>query len=260
MKVGGRYHASMSETTPADDAKITGSHVDELASVDAGDYWWYAVREEHVAAALSRRAAGGDLRLLDFGCGPGGAFGRLTARLAPARALGVDGTAAAIEVARGRGLDVQLADVEQPLALPFQPNAITALDVLEHLDDPVAALRHLAHAAAADARLVVTVPAHRWLWSSWDTAAGHRRRYTRPLLRAHLEQGGWTPVRCRHVFSWCVPPAWWQRVVRREVGGVEFPPVSPLLNRLMRAAGRAERLVGAPLPFGTSLIAVASRR
>jgi hypothetical protein len=63
----------------------------------------------------------------------------------------------------------------------------------------------------------------------------------------------------RHLFSYCVPPAWWQRRVLRRVQAVEFPPVSALTNRLLAFAGSLERMVGNPMPFGTSLTAIARR-
>lgn len=238
-----------------DRREITSDHVAQLSAADTSGYWWYAVRQAHVEAAL--RGLDGPLDLLDLGCGAGGVLDSLRRSLSPRRSYGLDGTQEAVDVARSRGLDAAYADFRQPLELPFAPTAVTCLDVLEHLEDPVLALRHLGQVAAPGARLVVTVPAMPSLHSAWDDACGHFRRYTPSLLREHLRAGGWRPERVRHAFSYCVPPAWWQRRVTKAVQEVEFPPVSPLMNRLLTWAGQAERLVGAPLPFGTSLVALA---
>ena len=97
------------------------------------------------------------------------------------------------------------------------------------------------------------------LFSKWDELSGHYRRYTRPLLRAQLSESGWTPHAVRYIFSYCAPPAWFQRRLLRRVNKFEFPNVSPLLNGAMTVAGHVERWVGSPLPFGTSLLAVARR-
>ena len=123
----------------------------------------------------------------------------------------------------------------------------------------VAALAALAQACAPDALLVVTVPAMPSLTSRWDEVSGHRRRYTRGLLRRHLREGGWTPGRTRYLFAYAVPPVWVQRRLLRRVQEFEFPDVSPLVNRLLTAAGAVERALGCPFPFGTSLLAVARR-
>jgi SAM-dependent methyltransferase len=237
--------------------EITEEHVECLTAADTGGYWWYEVRLAHVRDALS--GLRGELRYLDFGCGTGGVLRVVMRDFAPRLALGIDGTQEAVEVAHGRGLPVRLADFRRPIELPFHPNAITCLDVLEHLEDPVAALRHLATVASHDALLVVTVPAMPLLHSRWDDLCGHHRRYTRRLLLEHLRAGGWAPSRMRHLFSYCVPPAFVQRRVLRRVPQVEFPPVSRPMNAALTWAGRVEKRLGCPLPFGTSLVALARR-
>ncbi len=241
----------------AADEEVTAGHVEQLASADMSDYWWYAVRQAHVEGEL-RRTKGDRLdAYLDFGCGTGGVMHALVGTFAPDRALGLDGTRGAVEIGASRGLDVRYADFRQPLELPFAPSAVTCLDVLEHLEDPVLALRHLREASAPDVVLVATVPAMPSLHSAWDDACGHHRRYTRELLLEHLALGGWRADRVRHAFSYCVPPAWWQRTVVKQVQEMEFPPVSPLMNRLLTWAGAFERTIGSPFPFGTSLLATA---
>lgn len=238
-------------------SEITDEHVATLSAADTSGYWWYAVRQAHVNAALASIDA--PLRYLDFGCGAGGVLASVIERFGPEQAHGLDGTQAAVDVALERGLPAEYADFRAPLSLPFAPNAVTCLDVLEHLEDPVIALRHLAADTTDDATLIVTVPAMPSLHSAWDDLCGHFRRYTRATLVEHLEAGGWRPARVRHAFAYCVPPAWWQRRVTKAVQEVEFPPVSPLVNRALTVAGTVERWLGCPMPFGTSLVAVARK-
>ena len=237
---------------------ITTEHVSELTRLGLR-YWWYAVRRGHVDAELRRLPQRDRLAYLDFGCGPGIVTEHVIERFRPVHALGLDGTRAALADASVRGVPVEFCDLQKPLAVPFAPNAVTALDVLEHLDEPARALRHLAAVAAPDVALVVTVPSMPSLHSRWDELAGHRRRYTRALLARHLAEGGFTPVRIRHFFSYCVPFAWLERRLLRRVREFEFPRVSRPTNAALTLAGHVERAVGCPLPFGTSLLAVARR-
>ncbi len=238
--------------------EISQRHVSEISRLGP-DYWWYAVRRAHVDRVLRRRRAEGKLAFLDFGCGPGAFTSHVNAAFDPDHCLGLDGTDEAVAVARSRGLPVRFADFRQPLELPFAPNAITCLDVLEHLDDPELSLRNLAAAAAADAVLLVSVPAMPSLFSRWDEVSGHRRRYTRRLLTRQLSENGWKPQRVRYIFSYCVVPAWLERRVLQRVQEFEFPRVSRLTNALLTLAGQAELAVGSPCPFGTSLFAIAMR-
>ena len=238
--------------------EISDAHVATIGAADLSGYWWYAVRQGHVQEALAPLLSRGELRYLDLGCGTGGVMSAVIASLQPRLALGLDGTQAAVDMACSRGLPARHADFREPLQIPFRPNAISCLDVLEHLEDPVLALRHLADVASPDAVLVVTVPAMPSLHSRWDDLCGHHRRYTRALLGQHLRDGGWRCGRMRHFFSYCVPPAWVQRSLLKRVQEVEFPPVSPLANRVLTWAGRLERGLGSPLPFGTSLVATAT--
>lgn len=63
-------------------------------------------------------------------------------------------------------------------------DAILYLDVLEHIEDDRAELRHAAARLRPGGSLVVLAPAHPWLFSAFDRAIGHFRRYTRASLRA----------------------------------------------------------------------------
>lgn len=238
--------------------EISARHVEMLEAADQSDYWWYVVRFAHVRSALAA-APREDLRYLDVGCGTGGVLRAVMKELRPRLALGLDGTQDAVEIAQRRGLPARLADFRKPLEMAFRPNALSCLDVLEHLEDPVLVLRSAAAVSDPGATLVVTVPAMPSLHSRWDELAGHHRRYTRALLGVHLREGGWRVVRCRHFFSYCVPPAWVQRRVLRRVPEMEFPQVSRPMNAALSWAGRVERALGCPLPFGTSLVAVAKR-
>jgi 2-polyprenyl-3-methyl-5-hydroxy-6-metoxy-1,4-benzoquinol methylase len=82
---------------------------------------------------------------------------------------------------------------------------VCLLDVIEHFQDPVdVLLRETTRVLAPDGRLVVSVPAHQWLWSAFDDRVGHVRRYTRAALRADLAAVGFGPLLLTHIVSWLV--------------------------------------------------------
>ncbi len=92
--------------------------------------------------------------------------------------------------------------------MPFDDGSfdlLLATDVIEHLDDDVAALAELRRVAAPGARLLVTVPAYRWLWGPHDEAHHHKRRYTLTRLRSSLAAGGWRPLTATYFITLLLP-------------------------------------------------------
>jgi SAM-dependent methyltransferase len=63
-------------------------------------------------------------------------------------------------------------------------DAILYLDVLEHIEDDAAEMRRAAEHLNPGGCLIVLAPAHQWLYTPFDQAIGHFRRYTRKTLAA----------------------------------------------------------------------------
>jgi 2-polyprenyl-3-methyl-5-hydroxy-6-metoxy-1,4-benzoquinol methylase len=70
-----------------------------------------------------------------------------------------------------------------------QFDAILYIDVIEHIEDDAAELRRAYARLAPGGALLIVVPAHQWLFSPFDQAIGHFRRYSRPMLRRALPAG-----------------------------------------------------------------------
>ena len=75
-----------------------------------------------------------------------------------------------------------------PAHRPF--DLILMCDVLEHIDDDDAALIGARRALRPGGHLLITVPAHPSLWSDFDVASHHFRRYDEPTLRSTIERAG----------------------------------------------------------------------
>lgn len=63
-------------------------------------------------------------------------------------------------------------------------DAILYIDVLEHIEDDAAELQRAASHLSPDGALIVLSPAHPWLFTPFDRAIGHFRRYTKASLKA----------------------------------------------------------------------------
>jgi dolichyl-phosphate beta-glucosyltransferase len=233
-----------------------------LAEADRS-HWWFRSKAALVATALRRTVRPRDERgwLVDIGGGAGG----VTALLGwpPDRVAVLEGNhALARQAHRSHGLAALRALVDHAPVGDGAAEVVCLLDVLEHLHDPSAALRETHRVLAPDGRLVVTVPAHRWLWSAADEQLGHVKRYTRLALATELVASGFEPMLVTHVFSWLVPPVFVTRKLRSS-GSSELglDRTSVALDKAAMALTYAERhLLGrVRLPFGTSILCVAVR-
>ncbi len=238
-------------------------HLDELARVEA-TYWWHVAKRALLADLLHRFAPPPGL-LVEGGVGAG-----LTLRACRDQGYevaGLDLVPEAVAHAAALGLsEVRCQDLHAPWPVPAgRARAVVLLDVLEHLEDPVTVLRHAAAVLAQDGIVVISVPALPVLYGPWDRALGHRRRYTRPTLRAEARAAGF---QVRWISFWnafSLPPAVLVRATERARGsrtGTAFPRVPAPVQRVLVAAAAAERRVlrVRTLPAGLSLAAVLAAR
>jgi len=228
-----------------------------------GRHWWFLGRRRLFLRLLEQELPAGRLDILDFGCGTG-AFLEHLERFGAVSAVDSDPSAVAFCHARGRG-EVQLVPPGTPL--PFADDAfdlVTTLDVIEHVDDDVAALAELRRVLRPGGRLLVAVPAFMFLWGKQDEVSHHRRRYTARSLRRALAESGFRVDRTSYFNTVLFPPIaavrLGRRLLRRPGAGQSDFELGPArLNRLLAAVFGAEAGLVArrDLPFGVSLLALA---
>lgn len=234
----------------------------EQSTLDVEDtHWWYRGRRRIVLDAIRALDLPQPADVLDAGCGSG----RNLVDLVPFGTLtGVEPSPQSASVARSRELaevvEAGLEDVPLPDA---SFDLVTCLDVIEHIDDDIGALRELRRLTRPGGTLLVTVPAYPRLWSSHDELNQHRRRYTRPVLLERAVAAGWSPRRTTHFNGLLLPAAAAKRFVERlrppAAAASELEATPAALNRVLEQPLRAEAALlrrGGRIPFGLSLMAV----
>jgi SAM-dependent methyltransferase len=177
-------------------------------------HFWHRSRNRVILSRLCSLGVAPGSTFLDLGCGAGCVAGALAG--AGYRVTGIDGHAALLEVAarRVRAAAFVCRDLRAGTAdLGLDPfDAAGLFDVIEHLEDPAAAISDALGRVRASGHVVGTVPALMSLWSSIDEHAGHVRRYEVDALRSLLSGvAGARVVAVTPFFRTLVPLVWLQR-------------------------------------------------
>ena len=232
---------------------------DEWFEFATADHFWMQWRHRLLVRALKR---GRDRvrNALEIGCGHGVARDMLERDLG----IPVDGcdlNRTALETAKpGKGQLFLYNILDRKPSLLGRYDAVFLLDVIEHIGDDTAfvraALRHLRRGGL----VAVNVPANMFLFSEYDRAAGHVRRYSPSGLRKLLDSCG---VETQAIEPWgmlmtpllFIRKALLRRVKRSETIRTGFVPPNAALRLLLHGVKNLEIALPFRMPFGTSILA-----
>ncbi|HMV47448.1 MAG TPA: class I SAM-dependent methyltransferase [Blastocatellia bacterium] len=228
------------------------------------DHWWFVGRRAVVFAqiedALGTQASQlAGFQSLDIGCGTGATMDHLRKY---GEVQGIDLAMIPLSFSRRRGhLRTMCASATE---LPFADESfdlVTALDVIEHLEDDVKGLSEIRRVLKPGAPAVIYVPAFQALWGPNDDQSGHKRRYRLPQLQSAAERAGLKVERISYSNFAMFLPIWLGRKLLNLLGKTEasenrinHPFINNLLARLF--AGEANWLRRHRLPFGVSVVCV----
>ncbi len=222
-------------------------------------HWWFVGRREIILEILRRYVSPHQgRRLLEIGCGTGG---NLRFLLNYYRCAGVDIAPEAVRYARERvSCPILEGDFRELSPELFHDVDVVLLaDVLEHLDDDRGFLGDIIHRLPPGGVVLMTVPAHDFLWSNHDLVLGHLRRYSRKSFSALWEGFPVRRVYATFFNSLLFPLIALYRILPGGKGrGSDLTLPLPPLNRLLRAVLRMEKflLKMGPIPGGVSLLTV----
>jgi len=238
-------------------------------------HWWFATRTWSLLNLLDAHVTRRDGDVLDIGCGAGNMIHHLSRY---GRVKGIEVDPRPVAMAQARGYDVRQGDATRQIPFPDASfDLVSALDVIEHVDEDEAILREAYRVARPGAKLLITVPAFQWLWSYNDVLNGHQHRYTPGELRERVQRAGFRVTRLSFGFFLVFPMSAPLILLRNKLGQkkdlrshhvsqdeyqVEMEPVAPWLNTLLRGVGRIEAALVKrfDLPIGTSLTLVGEKK
>ena len=260
----------MTEDRPA---SYDPAYFSELARLE-DRHFWFRARNRLIEGLVRRivRPLPPGYRALEVGCGNGNVLRRLERACPHGVTIGMDFFREGLQFARQRtGCPLVQGDARHsPFARGF--HLIGMFDVLEHLPEDVQALKDVCGLLEPGGVLLLTVPAGRALWSYFDEASRHFRRYERLELGEKIAEAGLELERVSYFMSGIYPLLWMtRRFAQRGRGAREQDPgllarrelaIVPVVNEVLSLALTLEALWvsrGHGLPWGASLLAVARR-
>jgi ubiquinone/menaquinone biosynthesis C-methylase UbiE len=241
------------------------SFYEDYARLEA-DHWWFVGRRKIFDVVIRALNLPTGSRLVDVGCGTGANLKFLAGY---GRVIGLDWGAAAARHARKHAAAPVLRG--DATSLPFADDSvdlITALDLIEHVEDDSACVAEFARVCRPGGFVLATVPASPWMWGRQDVISQHKRRYRSSEFRRLLSDQGLEIFRFTHINALLFPIVAAVRLLRRV-----FPQRGSELQSdfTMTKSARINALLGslfgfeawpirlAPLPFGVSLLCVARK-
>jgi SAM-dependent methyltransferase len=227
-------------------------------------HWWFVIKKEIILDAISLYTKlKPNSQILDIGCGSGL---MLNALEKIGITNGMDMSSEAISFSR----EIFNGPVKQgslPKNVPYPENSfelITALDVIEHIDDDTASLVTIKNLLSPSGKAIITVPAYMFLWSKFDEMNEHKRRYTLRELEQKLKNAGLQVENISYFNSLLFPIILLIRKLNNIIGrdgisDVDMPGylVNQTLKRIFRLEKFLLRIL--KLPFGVSILAIVKK-
>ena len=229
-------------------------------------HWYYAGKRELVRRWIGRaRPPRREDVLLDCGAGTGLFAKEMEA---DCRVMVLDDHEEALRILHTRFKPEQILSLAGD-RVPLPDGSleyVTALDVLEHVPDDAAVVKGFHRLLKPGGLAVITVPASMALWSDWDEALHHYRRYHRAQLRALFPDSHWEVVQANYTNVVVYPAVWlvrkWRRwfPLKQDAARSEDKLPAAFLNTVLRRIFVGLAMWRVPFPFGVSLVLVARRR
>jgi len=222
-------------------------------------HWWYLARNEIIESLIKKNSIKKDLKILDVGCGTGSnlnmlkKFGKVSA-FEPFELV--------CEHAKSFHSDCDIRQGSLPVENPFQNekfDIITALDVIEHIEDDVYALKEIKNIMSDNGLFILTVPAIQHLYDSLDEHAHHFRRYSKRDLRKKLISSGFSDFKIYYFNSFLFLPIYLIRMILKilkieSVDELKLP--NKFVNNFLYNLFKLEKYCIKFNPIGISLCAI----
>lgn len=228
-------------------------------------HFWFKNRVKVILDMLAKYIPN-DMQIIEVGAGTGGV----------ARELIKEGYCVAVGELYSKGLEFarsygitrryQFNIYNTPFKEHF--DVCCLFDVLEHLDYDYVALKNVSTMLKKNGYIILTVPAHMWLWNKDDVTAKHKRRYEQKELVHLVENAGFDVLEAKNFFLSILPLLYMRTILKRDVGGenhdAEYGSIEihPIINHILDVVTRIENALFTNLhpSVGGSIILIGRKK
>ncbi len=175
--------------------------LESIHNVESHHFWW-CTRAKYILRII-RKYVNKNSQLIEIGAGSGN-VSRVLQNEGFRMAVG-EIQLPALYWAKEYGInDLYQFDLNLPV-FKKHFDVVCMFDVLEHLEDDDLAIKSVKTMLKEKGKVVITVPAHKWLWNKRDVLERHRRRYKLKEIKDLLLQNGFKVIMCKHFFVSILP-------------------------------------------------------
>ncbi len=243
-----------------------------LADVEERSFWFLG-RNRILQWLFDRFVGEAEREVFEIGCGTGFVLSGLAKRFPKYSLTGAEIYTEGLRFAQQRVPTARFCQLDAT-GMPFDSafDAVGCFDVLEHITEDRQALAGIHQALRPGGYVVITVPQHAWLWSAYDEAGGHKRRYARADILEKVGSAGFEVTFVTSFVMALLPMMlanrWVQKGSSRQKADVSrqaMADLSPgaLANSVGTAGMRLDETLirlGLSLPVGGSLAVVGRKR
>lgn len=237
------------------------SMADEWFEISAPDHFWMQWRFYEIQKMLQKNQVDPS-PVFEVGCGNGVVLTQM--ERVGIKADGCDlNEYALLKAADGPSKKMIYNIYEEHPDLLHAYKSVFLLDVIEHIGNDSDFVKQALKHVQKDGYVLINVPAGQYLFSDYDTAAGHERRYSAKKLKSCIENAGVQVIDTRY-WGWSMLPVALLRklmlkfVNKDHVIEYGFKPASPAVDRILRFLFYIERKIRFG-KTGTSLLALGKK-
>lgn len=243
--------------------------LDLLSKIEREHFWHKGRREiiHEMIKQYGKKTAKNNLTMLELGCGNGNIVQYLKKK-----AINIEGADISLAGLKSckKEADIPLYQVDI-LRTPFCSDSydiVGLFDIIEHLDDDVAALKEAYRICKKNGIVIITVPANSLPWSYFDDISGHKRRYSKDDLISKIKETGF---RIEKISFFMFFLSSFLLIFRqfnffggknhKKLAQLSELKIIPIINELFLIFLKLENLIlkKFDLPFGSSIICVARK-